>query len=243
MNINEVLYFVVSNYGRAEILRFDVRTENLKLIQCVNDELKTNIYLVDYKERWHMLSQSYLVTNYGFLKMPEKINNHAKTFVYHFLHMIMGIKDKNIHVSYYDPKRKSNRMIKIERFEDEDFWLRNEWREHNWGLIGCIPNHIENFICVKNFTCLPSTKDQSSSKCSHTGWLPFDLIREILMRIPAASLMRFRCVSKQCASVTSDPDFIISFMNKSRSYLLINFQKMTINCSSVSPNIRILKWV
>lgn len=92
MNINEVLYFVVSNYGRAEILRFDVRTENLKLIQCVNDELKTNIYLVNYKERWHMLSQSYLVTNYGFLKMPEKINNHAKTFVYHFLHMIMGIK-------------------------------------------------------------------------------------------------------------------------------------------------------
>lgn len=73
-----------------------------------------------------------------------------------FIYVSMSWQDKNIHVSYYDPKRKSNRMIKIERFEDEDFWLRNEWREHNWGLIGCIPNHIENFICVKNFTCLPS---------------------------------------------------------------------------------------
>lgn len=48
-----------------------------------------------------------------------------------FIYVSMSWQDKNIHVSYYDPKRKSNRMIKIERFEDEDFWLRNEWREHN----------------------------------------------------------------------------------------------------------------
>lgn len=71
------------------------------------------------------------------------------------------------------------------------------------------------------------TRQASSSNCSHTDWIPFDLTREILVRLPAKSLMRFRCVSKQWASLTSDKDFINSFTTRSqeRSCLLLNFQK------------------
>ncbi|CAL9245896.1 unnamed protein product, partial [Arabidopsis halleri] len=56
-------------------------------------------------------------------------------------------------------------------------------------------------------------------------WIPFDITREILVRLPSKSLMRFRCVSKLWASITSDPDFINSFTKLQRSCLLLNFQR------------------
>ncbi|CAH8312960.1 unnamed protein product [Eruca vesicaria subsp. sativa] len=73
-----------------------------------------------------------------------------------FIYASVRWHDKEIHVSYYDPERNSKRMIKIEKFEDEEFWLRNECCDHNWELIGSMPDHIENLISVKSFTCLPS---------------------------------------------------------------------------------------
>ncbi|KAL1202962.1 putative F-box protein [Cardamine amara subsp. amara] len=48
--------------------------------------------------------------------------------------------------------------------------------------------------------------------------IPIDLTREVLMRLPAKSIMRFRCLSKLWWSITTQQDFINS-PPKSSSYL------------------------
>ncbi|KAL9295440.1 putative F-box domain-containing protein [Arabidopsis thaliana] len=74
------------------------------------------------------------------------------------------------------------------------------------------------------------TKDihvtRTAQPCPHADWIPFDLTREILLRLPSKSLMRFQCVSKLWASITSDPDFINSFPKLKRSCLILNFLKI-----------------
>ena len=40
--------------------------------------------------------------------------------------------------------------------------------------------------------------------------LPQELIREILLRLPVKSLLRFKCVCKSFLSLISDPQFVIS---------------------------------
>lgn len=54
--------------------------------------------------------------------------------------------------------------------------------------------------------------------------IPFDIVIEIFMRLPAKSVARFRCVSKLCGSTLSSPDFTESFYTISsslaRSYCL-----------------------
>ncbi|CAF1697447.1 unnamed protein product [Brassica oleracea] len=57
--------------------------------------------------------------------------------------------------------------------------------------------------------------------------IPHDLMREILLRLPAKSLLRFRCVSKLWFSTTTDPSFINSFATQSstRPYLELCFTK------------------
>lgn len=180
--INGVLYVVVKNSPSYEILSFDLWTEKFKLIQtqsCMHYDLKKNLSLVSYKGRlaWVISMSSFY--KLWVLEDAEKEEWSCQDFHVPFSpydsipnivdYCLIGITndgdfiytsvswhDKEIHVFYYDPERNSKRKIKIERFEDEDFWLRNEYRDHNWGLIGSMPNHIENLISVKNFTCLPS---------------------------------------------------------------------------------------
>ncbi|KAF3583833.1 hypothetical protein F2Q69_00025711 [Brassica cretica] len=57
--------------------------------------------------------------------------------------------------------------------------------------------------------------------------IPLDVTREILLRLPAKSLVRFRCVSKLWSSLTTEPDFIKSFttFSSSRPRLLLSFGK------------------
>ncbi|CAN7114212.1 unnamed protein product [Brassica rapa subsp. narinosa] len=57
--------------------------------------------------------------------------------------------------------------------------------------------------------------------------IPHDLMREILLRLPAKSLLRFRCVSKLWFSTTTDPSFINLFATQSstRPYLELCFTK------------------
>ncbi|CAF2308979.1 BnaAnng38840D [Brassica napus] len=57
--------------------------------------------------------------------------------------------------------------------------------------------------------------------------IPLDLTREILLRLPAKSLVRFRCTSKLWSSLTTEPYFIKSFTTRSlsRPRLLISFKK------------------
>ncbi|ESQ38339.1 hypothetical protein EUTSA_v10029487mg, partial [Eutrema salsugineum] len=44
-----------------------------------------------------------------------------------------------------------------------------------------------------------------------TSSFPLDLISEVLLRLPAKSVVRFRCVSKLWPAITSDPYFTNSF--------------------------------
>ncbi|WZZ64237.1 hypothetical protein YC2023_075607 [Brassica napus] len=57
---------------------------------------------------------------------------------------------------------------------------------------------------------------------------PLDLISEILSKLPAKSVGRFRCVSKLWSSVTTDPYFINKFETQSRQRkpcLLVSFKR------------------
>ncbi|KAH0926864.1 hypothetical protein HID58_019120 [Brassica napus] len=54
--------------------------------------------------------------------------------------------------------------------------------------------------------------------------LPSDLISEILFRLPAKSVGRFRCVSKLWLSITTDPSFIKSFGTTRPSLLLCSIK-------------------
>ncbi|KAF2593106.1 hypothetical protein F2Q70_00042721 [Brassica cretica] len=57
---------------------------------------------------------------------------------------------------------------------------------------------------------------------------PLDLISEILSKLPAKSVGRFRCVSKLWSSVTTDPYFISKFETQSRQRkpcLLVSFKR------------------
>ncbi|KAL9295439.1 putative F-box associated interaction domain-containing protein [Arabidopsis thaliana] len=173
---------MVENGGRKEIMSFDVRSEKFKFIQTQNsapyEDWDPNPSLVSYKGKlaWVVLESSFY--KLWILEDAEKQEWSCQDFhipisledpivkVYHFLSSVtedgefvyvsVSWQDKEIYVSYYDPKRKSNRRVKIEIFEDDDFWIRNARRD-NWEFLGSIPNHIENLMSLKHITtCSPS---------------------------------------------------------------------------------------
>ncbi|KAK2665723.1 hypothetical protein Ddye_004297 [Dipteronia dyeriana] len=53
--------------------------------------------------------------------------------------------------------------------------------------------------------------------------IPENIIREILLRLPAISLFRFRCVCKDWYQIIVDSDFSVSHIQKSISALMIDF--------------------
>lgn len=64
---------------------------------------------------------------------------------------------------------------------------------------------------------------EEDSICKLLELIPLDLIHDILLRLPAKSAVRFRCVSKLWASIITRPYFITSFafMSSSRLRLLV----------------------
>ncbi|CAH8355504.1 unnamed protein product [Eruca vesicaria subsp. sativa] len=58
---------------------------------------------------------------------------------------------------------------------------------------------------------------QDDDDRSQPNHIPFDLTLEILSRLPAKSIMRYRCVSKLWSSFTTLPSFINSFTSRSTS--------------------------
>ncbi|XP_023632626.1 putative F-box protein At1g20657 [Capsella rubella] len=72
-----------------------------------------------------------------------------------------------------------------------------------------------------------SNSRNRAEKTSETIHLPFDLVIEIFMRLPAKSVARFHCLSKLCASTLSNPNFTDAFFirSSSRPKLLFNCPK------------------
>ena len=47
--------------------------------------------------------------------------------------------------------------------------------------------------------------------------VPYDIVYDILTWLPMKSIMRFRCVSKSCNSIITDPIFITTHLDKANS--------------------------
>lgn len=82
------------------------------------------------------------------------------------------------------------------------------------------------------FTCFHGDNecdDRARNGVFSADHIPIDLTREILMRLSAKSIVRFRCVSKLFLSITTQQDFINSFAIRQPSIppqsLLLTFQK------------------
>lgn len=80
------------------------------------------------------------------------------------------------------------------------------------------------------FTCFHGDNecdDRARNGVFSADHIPIDLTREILMRLPAKSIVRFRCVSKLWWSITTQQDFINSFVIRQssipRQSLLLTF--------------------
>ncbi|EOA25433.1 hypothetical protein CARUB_v10018766mg, partial [Capsella rubella] len=186
--INGILFIIVKNYEihRKEIMSFDVRTEQFKIIQthtcmrCPCIEVETNPSLVSYKGKL-----AWLISESAFYKLwiledtekeewscqdfhipsPLEVPSTVKGNYFlsdvtedgEFIYVSVSWQDKEIYVSYYDPKRKTNRRIKIIEDFDDDFWLRKGSAcPHEWEFLGTFPNHIENLLPVNKITCSPS---------------------------------------------------------------------------------------
>ncbi|ESQ44682.1 hypothetical protein EUTSA_v10003356mg [Eutrema salsugineum] len=76
-----------------------------------------------------------------------------------------------------------------------------------------------------------------------SAWsFPLDLTTEILSRLPAGSVLRFRCVSKLWSSITTDPYFINLFETRPSPILILCYKKGTkLFVSSVPQNRQISK--
>jgi F-box interacting protein len=57
----------------------------------------------------------------------------------------------------------------------------------------------------------------SQSKQLSSELLPYDVVFDILTRLPVKSLVRFRCVSKSWNSIITSPDFITTHLNRPKS--------------------------
>lgn len=73
---------------------------------------------------------------------------------------------------------------------------------------------------------------QSTSGC----WFPSELTSEILLRLPAKSVGRFRCVSKHLLSITTDPCFIKSFGTTRASLLVCSIKGQNMLVAHQSSN-------
>lgn len=98
---------------------------------------------------------------------------------------------------------------------------------------------------------IQSKEDESCRK--FLVMIPIDLIHEILLRLHAKSVAKFRCVSKLWSSITTRPDFIRSFASQSstRMCLLacVKTRDKRLSCSlpqahnmKIRPDHPILMW-
>lgn len=62
---------------------------------------------------------------------------------------------------------------------------------------------------------------QEATTIECAGFLTEDIIEEILIRLPASSLLRFRSVSKQWRNLLSSPNFILAHLQHASQRLLL----------------------
>ncbi|XP_030966873.1 F-box/kelch-repeat protein At3g23880-like [Quercus lobata] len=70
-------------------------------------------------------------------------------------------------------------------------------------------------------------------------YLPFEVLLEILHRLPLKSLIQFRCVSKSCNSLITSPAFINSSLTRSHS----NSNKLIVRYLDVKPHVERYKLI
>ncbi|ESQ30387.1 hypothetical protein EUTSA_v10012059mg [Eutrema salsugineum] len=68
-------------------------------------------------------------------------------------------------------------------------------------------------------------QSSSSSLLNSTSSLPLDIASEILLKLPAESVLRFRCVSKLWSSITNERNFTDSFQTRRPKRLLLFFKE------------------
>ncbi|XP_024006236.1 putative F-box protein At1g47730 [Eutrema salsugineum] len=68
-------------------------------------------------------------------------------------------------------------------------------------------------------------QSSSSSLLNSTSSLPLDIASEILLKLPAKSVLRFRCVSKLWSSIITEPNFTDSFQTRRPKRLLLFFKE------------------
>ncbi|CAA7027529.1 unnamed protein product [Microthlaspi erraticum] len=104
-----------------------------------------------------------------------------------------------------------------------------------WSYLTTLPSFINSFGSrvdkeqeEKTGEIKMATHDDDDERSQHfqLDYLPFDLTLEILSRLPAKSLVRYRCVSKNWSSLTTLPSFIDLFGSRSSARqprLLLSF--------------------
>ena len=87
---------------------------------------------------------------------------------------------------------------------------------------------IENFLDTLN--SVKPRKKEKKERHRMTEYLPCDVLLEILHRLPAKSLIRFRCISKSWNSLITSPAFINSNLTRSHS----NSNKLIVKYSDLN---------
>ena len=89
--------------------------------------------------------------------------------------------------------------------------------------------------------CFKLTKNSQHSEMMDLEYLPYDVLPDILHRLPVKSLIRFRCVSKSWNSLITSLAFINSNLTRTRSHFDSN--KLIVKYLDVTPHVELYKLI
>ncbi|CAN6927697.1 unnamed protein product [Brassica oleracea var. botrytis] len=140
----------------------------------------------------------------------------------------LGSRITRIHHLYPNPKIFIiKHILTRQRFS---FIMRFDVRSEKKNMFGLLKTFLRLYLTMSGETTEQIHKKAriKSQESVVRSSFPLDLISEILSKLPAKSVGRFRCVSKLWSSVTTDPYFINKFETQSRQRkpcLLVSFKR------------------
>ncbi|KAG5392109.1 hypothetical protein IGI04_022072 [Brassica rapa subsp. trilocularis] len=147
---------------------------------------------------------------------------------------------KSFYIIYYDLKRNKFHRVEYKGIAEDESRLKNGLVKSRLFNIHIVSNHIEGRLWDLKTLSMTMDRQQETTEQIHKkartksqesvvrSSFPLDLISEILSKLPAKSVGRFRCVSKLWSSVTTDPYFLDKFETQSRQKkpsLLVTFKR------------------